>query len=83
MGQNLHNMQHADERGQAEEPRISLHEHPLDFVHLSATSGTLLLGRLREAMGHGSEDLELPVGHRLECDLQGKHGRRAVNLDIL
>lgn len=34
-------------------------------------------------MGHTREDLELEVGHWLECNLEGKCGGRAVDLGVL
>ena len=78
----IHHVQHADQPRQAQEPRISLHEHPLYLVELRAACATLLCGVVK-SLGHAGEDLELPVRHGLEGDLEGKPGRRAVDLGEL
>ena len=79
----IHYVQDADERGQREEVRVRLHEHPLDLVQLRAGRRALLLRGLGEALGQRREDRELPVRHRLELDLQGHARRRRVDLDVL
>lgn len=51
----VHDMEDADKPGQAEEPRVRLDEHPLDFVHLGATRGALLFRSFLEAVSHGGK----------------------------
>lgn len=82
-GGHSHHMQHAHERGDREEVRVRLDEHPLDLVELRAGRRALLLRGLREARGHRGEDRELPIRHRLELDLQRHARRRRVDLEVL
>lgn len=74
-------MQDADEPRQSEEPRIGLQQHSLDFVDLRRASARL--GGLVESVSHGSEDLELEEGHRLERDLKWEGWGGAVELNVV
>lgn len=76
-------MQHANQCRQAQEPRISLNEHPLDLVELRTTGAAALFGSVIESLGHASENLKLPIGHGLEGDLKGQLRRRTVDLGEL
>lgn len=76
-------MKDADNGGKSEEVRVRLDKHPLYLIQFTASCSALLFGGFRKTSCHCGEQVELPVAHGLEDNLERQRGRRCIDFDVL